>query len=139
MKHKILDEQTLRLLEIAGNLSRAHGWQIVTQDKRLFPHVEPALATLKNGTLGVFAIKVFPQPGQFLRPEELIHIRDDLDQFVRENTPEDDPRVERIEKVAVVMTPEDVRAVAPIGDIIWVVIRDEDALPDALDRVLLVE
>lgn len=94
---------------------------------------------LKNGTLVVFAIKVFPRPGQFLRPEELIHIRDDLREFVETNTPESDPRIARVERVAIVMTPEDVKAAAPVGDIIWMVVQGEDELPDALDQVLLVK
>jgi len=138
MTHRFLDEQTQRLVEIARNMAVAHGWEIVTEDKNLFPYVEPALAALKNGSLIVFAAKVFPRPGQFLTPTELIHIRDDLNEFVEKNTPESDPRVSRIEKVAIVMTPEDVRAAAPVGDIVWIVVQTEDELPDALDQVLLV-
>mgnify|MGYP005847102681 FL=1 len=138
MSHKLTDEQTRRLVQIATSMAQAHGWEVVTEDKRLFPHVEPALATLKNGTLVVFAVKVFPRPGQFLRPEELIHIRDDLAEFVDVNTPESDSRVSRIEKVAIVMTPEDVKAAAPIGDIVWIVVQDEGELPEALDQVFLI-
>lgn len=135
MTHKPLDERLQRAKEIAEDYLRANGYQIVTEDKKLFPYVEPALAALKQGRLLVFAIAEFPSAEQFLRPEELIHIRDDLDEFVRANTPESDERVKRVDRAALVMCPGDITVVSPVGDIKWLVFQVEDEVPEQLDRL----
>lgn len=135
MTHKQLDERLRRVKQVAENYLRANGYEIVTEDKKLFPYVEPSLAALKQGRLLVFAITEFPSADQFLRPEEMIHIRDDLDEYISANTPESDERVKRVDRVALVMCPGDIIVASPIGDIKWLVFKTEDEVPDQLDRL----
>ena len=137
MTHRQVDEILRRLKRIAEDYLVANGYQVVTEDKKIFPYVEPALAALRDGRLLVFSIKEFPSASQFLRPEELIHIRDDLKEFVEANTPDSDARVSRVETVALVMTPEEITVAAPVGDIKWLMVKQEDEVPDALDKLSL--
>ncbi len=135
MTHKPLDGRLRRLRQVAEEYLKANGYEIVDEDKKLFPYVEPALAALKQGRLLVFSITEFPSTDQFLRPEELIHIRDDLDEFVRVNTPESDERIQRVDRVALVMCPEDITVLSPVGDIKWLIVKTEDEVPEELDRL----
>ncbi|MBI2954747.1 MAG: hypothetical protein HYY30_10575 [Chloroflexi bacterium] len=135
MNHKLLGERLERIRQIAENYLRANGYEIVTEDKKLFPYVEPALAALKQGRLLVFAMVEFPSAEQFLRPEELIHVRDDLEQFITENTPVSDGRVNRVDRVALVMCPEDINVLSPVGDIKWLIVQGEDQVPEEIDRL----
>lgn len=132
-----IDIEIQEMLDLAEELLVANGYDIVTEDRDIFPYSQPALAALKDGLLLVFSASVFRQSGQFLRPEELNHIREDLERWVGENTPESEPEVSEVHAVALVKTPDDVTIASPVHDIRWVTIKDVDELPDELGRAVL--
>ena len=134
--HQQIDRQVRALVHVAEDLLTSHGFRIVTDDPEIFPYVRPGLAALQDGRLLVFAVAVFPRTGQFFEPSELIHLREELESIVRENRPERNPRVQHVETVALVQTPDDVRAAAPVGDIKWVVVRSPEELPEEFDRLV---
>lgn len=134
MAHIDVDRTLQMLVDNATQLLKGHTFEIVTEDKRLFPHYTPGLAAIKNGRLLVFSIWVFPVKGQFQK--ELGTIQSDMQQAVEENTPESDPRVQFIEKVAVVLAPETIEDRAPAGDIHWIELGAPAELADKLRRRL---
>ncbi|MGQ9676053.1 MAG: hypothetical protein ACUVX1_10360 [Chloroflexota bacterium] len=125
-----------KLLDTAASILTANGFELVTNDKRLFPSLRPDLAALKGGLLLVFAVKAFSAMGQFLTASEMNDIRQELDRVVAKNNPSKDPRVKRVQPAALVMTPEDVVVHSEESDIQWLVVRDYDQLPEQMDRVL---
>lgn len=125
-----------QLADTAASILTANGFQIVTHDEKLFPNIRPDLAALKGGLLLIFAVKTFAGMGEFLNPKGMNEIREELDRAVTENKPAHDPRVSRVQQVALVMTPEDVVVRSEAGDIQWLVVSDYDQLPEQMDRVL---
>lgn len=125
-----------KLLDTAVGILTANGFEVVTNDQKLFPSLRPDLAALKGGLLLVFAVKAFSAMGQFLSASEINDIREELDRVVAKNNPSKDPRVRRVQRAALVMTPEDVVVQSEGSDIQWLVVRDYDQLPEQIDRVL---
>ena len=134
MSHIDIDRTVQILVDNTTELLEAHGYAIVTEDKQLFPYFTPALAALKEGRLLVFTFAVFPVPGQF--EQEVAAIQSILHESVEGNTPESDPRVSFIEKVAVVLAPDSIEEIAPAGDIHWIGIGSPGELADKLRREL---
>lgn len=120
---QLLVENTLQVLT-------AHGYEIVTADKGMFPRSTPPLAALKGGRLLVFAFSVFPSTGE--PQSEMESLRVGLEASVDENAPGSDPRVGHVEKVAVVMAPEGGADLLPGGDIHWIVADNLETLSEQL-------
>ena len=134
MSHIEIDKTLQMLVDNAAELLKAHGYEIVTEDKQLFPYFTPGLAAIKSGRLLVFNISVFPIKGLF--EEELPTIIDYFKDAVDTNTPESDSRVAFIEKVALVLAPETIEDKAPAGDIHWIGIQSPSELAEKLRREL---
>jgi len=134
MSHIDIDKTVQTLVDNTSQLLSAHGYQIVTEDKKLFPYVTPALAALKDGRLLVFAVWVFPIKGEF--EEDIVDIQNYFYEAVDENTPDSDPRVQYYEKVAIIMAPENIEDKAPAGDIHWIGIQSPAELADKLRQSL---
>lgn len=134
MSHIEIDKTLQLIVSNTAELLKGHGFQIVTEDKTLFPYFTPGLAALQSGRLLVFGIFVFPKEGEFL--QEVETIQSYFNDAVEQNTPESDPRVQFIEKVAVVMAPESIEEQAPAGDIHWIGIGSPGELPDKLRHEL---
>ena len=134
MSHIEVDKTVQMLVDNTAELLKGHGFEIVTEDKQLFPYFTPGLAALKDGRLLVFGIWVFPLPGEF--QQEIPAIQDYFNGAVEQNTPESDPRVAFIEKVAVVLAPETIKDKAPAGDIHWIGIGAPGELSEKLYREL---
>ncbi len=134
MSHIEID-RTLQMM--TSNLTEqlnAHGFQIVTEDKALFPYLTPALAALNAGRLLVFGLWVFPKVGEF--QPEIGAIQSYFRDAVENNTPESDPRVQFIEKVALVLAPESIEDMAPAGDIHWIGLGNPSELSEKVRREL---
>ena len=125
-----------QLKDTTASILQANGYRIVTDDQGLFPIMRPDLAAEKNGQLIVFAVKSFRRIGQFMRPEHLNDIREELENVVNRNNLSMGHEIKKIQSVAIVMTPESITVASEAGDIQWLVIRDFDELPDQLDRVI---
>jgi len=82
----------------------------------------------------VFNISVFPLQGEF--EEEISNILNYFQEAVETNTPDSDPRVAFIEKVALVLVPESIEGKAPMGDIHWISIGSPSDLAERLRREL---
>ncbi len=134
MSHIEVDRTVQMLVDSAASLLQGHGYQIVTEDKKLFPYFTPGLAALKEGRLLVLSVAVFPSKGQF--QQEYDTIQSELREAVEGNTPESDSRVSFIEKVALVLAPEPIEGLAPAGDIHWIGIGNPGELADRLRREL---
>ena len=130
MSHIQIDKTLQMLVDNTAQLLSGYGFQIVTEDKKLFPYYTPGLAALKDGRLLVFSFWVFPVAGEF--EKELNAIQADLREAVEGNTPESDERVEFIEKVCVVLAPEKIEDIAPASDIHWIGIGTPGELADKL-------
>lgn len=133
-QHIQIDKILQMLVDNSTELLKGHGFQIVTEDKKLFPYFTPSLAVLKAGRLLVFNISVFPQHGEF--EQEISTVQAYFQDAVDTNTPESDPRVEYLEKIAVVMAPETIEDKAPSGDIHWIGLGSPSELADKLRREL---
>ena len=131
-----VDRKLRELVRVSEDLLKSHGYQIVTDDPKLFPNRRPGVAALKDGRLLVGSVAVFPRTGQLFDPAEINRVRDELETVARENRPDRDPRVQHLEAIAVVQTPDDVRAAVPSGDIQWAVVQEPDELPEEFDRVV---
>lgn len=131
-----VERERRELTRVSEDLLKSRGYQIVTDDQKLFPYRRPALAAMKDGRLFIGALAVFPRTGQFFDPAELNRVRDELDSIARDNRPDRDPRVQHLETIAIIQTPDDVRAAAPPGDIQWAVVQGPDELPEEFDRVV---
>lgn len=134
MSHIEIDKTIQMLVDNTTELLKGHGFEIVTEDKRLFPYFTPGLAALKDGRLLVFNISVFPVPGEL--QQEIQTLLNYFQEAVDTNTPESDPRVSIIEKVAVVLAPETIEDKAPAGDIHWIGIGSPGELSEKLRREL---
>ncbi len=134
MSHIEIDRTLNLMVSNACELVKGHGFQIVTEDKALFPYFTPALAALKAGRLLVFGFFVYPRPGEFV--DEIDPIRNYFQEAVENNTPESDPRVQIIEKVAIVLAPETIEDKAPAGDIHWIGLGSPTELAEKLRREL---
>lgn len=133
-QHTQIDKIVQMLVDNSTELLKGHGFQIVTEDKKLFPYFTPGLAALKAGRLLVFNIAVLPMPGNFT--QEIPNLQAYFQDAVDTNTPESDPRVEYLEKVAVVLAPETIEDKAPSGDIHWIGLGSPSELADKLRREL---
>lgn len=134
MSHIEIDKTVQMLIDNTSQLLKGHGFDIVTEDKKLFPYFTPGLAAMKSGRLLVFNISVFPVQGEF--QEEIPTIQTYFQEAVETNTPESDPRVAFIEKVAVILAPETIEDKAPAGDIHWIGIGSPSELPGKLRQEL---
>ncbi|MGI5836317.1 MAG: hypothetical protein ACOX87_07470 [Chloroflexota bacterium] len=134
MSHIEIDKTVQMMVDNASQLLKSHGFEIVTEDKKLFPYFTPGLAAMKSGRLLVFNISAFPIQGVF--QEEISTIQSYFQEAVETNTPESDPRVAFIEKVAVVLAPESIEGQAPSGDIHWIGIGSPSQLADRLRQEL---
>lgn len=134
MSHIQIDKTLQMVVDNTTEQLKGHGFQIVTEDKALFPYFTPGLAAFKDGRLLVFGLWVFPRPGEFA--QEIDSIRNYFQEAVENNTPESDPRVHILEKVAVVLAPETIEDKAPAGDIHWIGIGNLGELADKLRREL---
>ncbi len=134
MPHIQVDKTVQMLVENSAQLLRGHGYEIVTEDKRLFPYFTPGLAALKAGRLLVFNISVFPVQGEF--EQEATNLLNYFQEAVETNTPDSDPRVAFIEKVALVLAPESIEEKAPAGEIHWIGIGSPSDLADRFRREL---
>ncbi|MGE5619782.1 MAG: hypothetical protein ACM3US_11045 [Sphingomonadaceae bacterium] len=134
MSHTEIDKTLQMIVNNTTELLKGHGFDIVTEDKILFPYFMPGLAALRSGRLLVFGVFVFPKEGEFL--EEIEAIQSYFNDAVEQNTPESDPRVQIIEKVALVMAPETIEDKVPAGDIHWIGIGSLAELTDRLRREL---
>jgi len=134
MSHIEIDKTLQMMVDNLTQLLEAHGFQIVTEDKALFPYFIPSVAALKSGRLLVFNVSVFPMPGEF--EQEVESIQQYFADAVDQNTPESDPRVQFIEKVAVVLAPERIEDKAPAGDIHWIGLGSPSELTEKVRREL---
>ena len=122
-------------LGVAARMLEAYGFEIVTEDRRLFPQFEPSLAVLKDRRLLVFAASAYSSADLFLRPEELNEIREDLESLIAANQPSKDDRVREVEKIALVVTPGEITMASAEGDIKWLVVETADEVPEEMDRL----
>ncbi len=134
MSHIDIDKTLQTLVDNAAQLLSGHGYQIVTEDKKLFPYFTPGLAALKNGRLLIFALWICPNKGEF--EQEIESIQSYFQDAVDQNTPDSDPRVQYFEKIAAVLAPESIEEMAPAGDIHWIGIGSPAELADRLRQEL---
>ena len=130
MAHVDIDKTVMMLVDNTAQLLKGHGFEMVTEDKKLFPYFTPSLAALKDGRLLVFSISVFPSKGEFQK--EADYILDVFKNAIGRNTPESNSRVHDVERVAVVMAPESIEGKTPSGDIHWIGIESTNELADML-------
>ncbi len=134
MSHIEIDRTIQMMTSNLDELLKGHGYQTVTEDKQLFPYFTPAVAALQSGRLLVFGLWVFPSVGEF--QPEIEAIQDYFRNAVEQNTPETDPRVQFVEKVALVMAPETIEDKAPAGDIHWIGLGNPSELADKVRHEL---
>jgi hypothetical protein len=134
MSHIEIDKTMQMMVSNLTELLESHGFQNVTEDKALFPYFTPALAGINSGRLLVFGLFVFPKVGEF--EKEIKEIQQYFTDAVEQNTPESDPRVQFIEKVALVLAPETIEDKAPAGDIHWIGLGSPSELAEKVRRAL---
>lgn len=134
MSHIEIDRTVQMMTSNLTELLKGHGFQIVTEDKALFPYFTPGVAAINSGRLLVFGLRVFPGVGEF--QQEVGSIQSYFRDAVETNTPESDPRVQFIEKVALVLAPETIEDIAPAGDIHWIGLGNPSELAEKVRREL---
>ncbi len=134
MSHIEIDRTIQMMTSNLAQLLQSHGFQIVTEDKALFPYFTPGLAALNSGRLLVLGLSVFPKVGEF--QQEISTIQDYFEDAIESNSPESDPRVQFMEKVALVLAPESIEDKAPAGDIHWIGLGNPSELAEKVRREL---